>query len=129
MFKVEKNNAKIGMYLANIIEQKFLPIGTVVLLKGADKKIMITGFGILDDVEHKIYEYMGCLYPEGFISVENNLVFDHEQIAEICALGFSNEEDKEFRKKFREHYENLVKKQIENLKKSNETNVEEILEE
>lgn len=111
------------------MSQKFLPIGSVVLLKGGDKKIMITGFGIIDDVNHKIYEYMGCLYPEGFISNERNLAFEHDQIAEICALGFSNEEDKEFRKKFKEHYEKLVKKQVENLKKSNEIYVEEVLEE
>ena len=103
-----------------ILKQKFLPIGSVVLLKGADKKVMITGFGVINDNDKKIYEYTGCLYPEGFVSAEHNLAFDHYQIGEICALGFSNDEDKEFRSKFKEYYNKIMEKQEENLSKKRE---------
>ena len=52
-----------------MIEEKYLPIGTVVMLKGGKKRAMITGFcAISEDNKDKIYDYSGCLYPEGFIS-------------------------------------------------------------
>ena len=53
-----------------ISEEKYLPIGTVVLLKGAEKRVMITGFcatELKESDETKTWDYSGCIYPEGFI--------------------------------------------------------------
>ena len=49
--------------------EKYLPMGSVVLLKDAKKRIMITGF-CLETEDGKMYDYTGCLYPEGYVSSE-----------------------------------------------------------
>ena len=49
------------------MKEKFLPIGTVVLLKDATKKVMITSYLIFakgDQEEKNMYDYGGCPYPE-----------------------------------------------------------------
>ena len=77
---------------------KTLPIGSVVLLKNANKRIMILGYCRYSaDDTSKVYDYCGCTYPEGFLSPEKTIVFDHEQIEHIYALGFQDEEQFEFK--------------------------------
>ena len=78
--------------------EKYLPIGTVVMLKEGKKRIMITGFCCMGDKEQtKIYDYSGCLYPEGFVSANKFLLFDHNQIDKIYFLGYEDEEEKQFK--------------------------------
>ena len=80
------------------MRDKYLPIGSVVLLKGGTKKVMITGFcSIAEENQEKIYDYCGCIYPEGYLSSDEICLFDHDQIAEISFIGFENEEEKEFK--------------------------------
>jgi len=63
------------------MSEKFLPIGTVVLLKGAEKRIMITGFcTYVDDEQKTMYDYCGCLYPEGVLASDQVAIFNHDQI-------------------------------------------------
>ena len=79
--------------------EKYLPIGTVVLLKDAQKKVMIIGYAIQgEETKDKIYDYLGCLYPEGVLSSDENLVFDHSGIEKIVFLGYSDDEWKELEK-------------------------------
>ena len=83
------------------IKEKYLPIGTVVLLKNATKRIMITGFCSREknNSNSKIYDYCGCLYPEGFLTADKALLFDHSQIEKIYHIGLSNDdEEKQFKK-------------------------------
>lgn len=83
--------------------EKFLPIGTVVMLKGGTKRAMITGFCCSDNNDtSKIYDYSGCLYPEGTIASDKILLFNHNQIEKIYHLGLQDEEEKEFKKKLNE---------------------------
>lgn len=83
--------------------EKYLPIGTVVKLKDAEKRIMITGFLCVDQKdESKIYDYCGCLSPEGIISADKTLLFNHDQIAQIFHIGFIDQEEKEFKEKLKE---------------------------
>lgn len=79
--------------------ERTLPIGSVVLLKNANKRIMILGYCQYkaDEMTH-IYDYIGCTYPEGFLSADKMILFDHEQIQNIYALGFQNEEQLAFAK-------------------------------
>lgn len=85
-----------------MIYEKYLPIGTVVMLKDGKKRIMITGFCCIDkNNEEKIYDYSGCLYPEGIISTDKNLLFDHIQIKEIYHIGLIDNEEKEFKEKLK----------------------------
>ncbi len=86
-----------------MIEEKYLPIGTVVMLKGGKKRAMITGFcAISEDNKDKIYDYSGCLYPEGFISSNQTLLFDHEQIDKVYHMGLIDDEEKNFKIKLKE---------------------------
>ncbi len=87
--------------------EKFLPIGTVVMLNGGAKRVMITGFcTIASNDNSTMYDYCGCLYPEGVVSSDKNLLFNHNQIAKIYALGYSDDEEKEFKVKLNEVLKN-----------------------
>ena len=77
--------------------EKFLPIGTVVLLKNATKKIMITGFYVKAEGQDHVFDYTGCIYPEGVISSTQNCVFNHNQIDKIYHIGMIDEEEKKFK--------------------------------
>mgnify|MGYP003484963103 CR=1 FL=1 len=69
------------------MKEKFLPIGTVVLLKGGLKKIMITGLSSVSrDDSEKVYDYNGCIFPEGIMENVFSL-FDAEQIEEVLYMG------------------------------------------
>lgn len=94
---------------------KFLPIGTVVLLKGAKKRLMITGFCSFDEAKKdKAYDYTGCLYPEGIISSKQMALFNHSQIDKIYYLGLQDQEERNFKKKLVEELNNIIKKQRQN---------------
>lgn len=87
--------------------EKYLPLGSVVLLNEATKKVMITGFCMKGDQNNeKIFDYVGCLYPEGIINTEQNLLFNHKDIKQIFAIGYSDEEDKQFKSKLLEELKN-----------------------
>lgn len=78
--------------------KKYLPLGSVVLLNNAKKRIMITGFCVQPKEDTtKLFDYVGCLYPEGIINTEQNLLFDHSDIEKIYAIGYSDDEEKKFK--------------------------------
>ena len=53
----------------NKIDEKFLPIGTVVMLKDGTKRVMITGFcAVENNGTPQMWDYSGCMYPEGILS-------------------------------------------------------------
>ena len=90
----------------NEIREKFLPVGTVVMLKEAEKRVMIIGFCIVPTEEpDKVYDYMGCLYPEGVMDPKQNLLFNHDQIAKIYHIGLEDDEEKEFKAKLKNYLE------------------------
>ena len=90
---------------------KFLPIGTVVMLKEGKKRIMITGFvsTAIENNNKIIYDYSGCIYPEGLLSSNQVCLFNHEQIQEIFFKGFVDEEEIEFKKNLNELVSSLSK--------------------
>lgn len=89
-------------------ENKYLPIGTVVLLNGGSKKVMITGFCVIpNDNKHKLYDYSGCLYPEGVINSNEVCLFNHEQIDEIVFKGYENDEEKIFKEELTKEINNI----------------------
>jgi len=73
------------------MNKSLLPIGTVVLLKGATKKLMITGYYSKAADSNKIYTYNACIFPEGYM--ENTFcLFDANQIDEVFYKGLENDE-------------------------------------
>lgn len=88
--------------------EKYLPIGTVVMLENGKKRVMITGFcGIVGEDKSKIWDYSGCMYPEGFLSSNQTCMFDHEQIKEVYHLGLLDEEEKIFKEKLNKIMSNI----------------------
>lgn len=85
---------------------ELLPIGTIVLLKDGEKKLMINGVMQSDIAENgKEYDYLGILYPEGHIGDQFQYLFNHEDISEIIFRGYEDEERKEFIDKLAAYYE------------------------
>lgn len=82
-----------------------LPIGSIVLLKDGEKRLMICGV-MQSDVDRggKEYDYMGVLYPEGHIGTDFQYLFNNEDIDEIVFEGYHDEERTEFLKKLSRLY-------------------------
>ena len=83
------------------MEEKYLPIGSIVKLKNNDNEIMIVGYYSVeynDMVE--IYDYLGCLYPEGLLLKNDFISFNHEDIVNCLFKGFENEKFVSMKKKF-----------------------------
>ncbi len=85
------------------MNERFLPVGTVCKLKGADQMVAITGFCMKNQNQgDKVYDYVACYYPQGVFDQNRNILFDHEQISEILYMGYINDEETEFKKKVNE---------------------------
>lgn len=85
----------------------YLPIGSVVLLKGGRKKLMIISRVLqvkLDDSEC-CFDYGGVIYPEGLIG-EKIAYFNSEGIKEVVFKGYSDEEEAETVKNLNTYLEN-----------------------
>lgn len=76
--------------------RNLLPIGTIVLLKEAQKKLMIHGVKQTDKKTGIEYDYIGVLYPEGNVSEEMMFLFNDEHIEEIIFRGYEDEERDKF---------------------------------
>lgn len=88
--------------------EKYLPLGTVCLLKDATKRVMIIGFAAKGkETGSKTYDYVGVMYPIGMISSTQNLLFNHDQIDKIYYMGYTDEEDKKFKEKLIEKVNEL----------------------
>ena len=79
------------------MNEKYLPIGTVVLLKDGNKKVMIISYLIFTNGEtKKMFDYGGCTFPEGVIESDYAVGFNHDDIAEVIHLGLQDDEQKDF---------------------------------
>ena len=79
--------------------KELLPIGTVVVLKGGQKRLMI--FGIKQDIRKddkpvEEYDYIGVPYPEGNIGTECQFLFNHEDVETVYFRGYEDIERQEF---------------------------------
>ena len=77
------------------MKEKYLPVGTVVTLKEATKKVMIMGYFPMSD-DNKVFDYNACLYPEGVLNPKESLAFNHDKIKKINHLGMEDEEYQKF---------------------------------
>lgn len=93
--------------------KELLPIGSVVLLKGGIKKIMVTGIKPVskddDDGTEQEYDYIGVIYPEGYLNDEFNFLFNHYDVNDVVFREYENPE----RVEFIEYMEEVYKKGFE----------------
>lgn len=73
--------------------KNMLPIGSVVLLKGGNKRVMITGRILTKAGEEKIYDYAACYYPEGIGATDGTFFFNKDAIERLYFVGFQDEEE------------------------------------
>ena len=79
------------------MSKDLLPIGSVVSLNGGEKRLMIFGIVQSDPATGKQYDYLACLYPEGFVGPEQTFLFNHDDIQKVSCEGFADAEHQEFR--------------------------------
>ena len=78
--------------------KKYLPIGSVVLLTNSKKRVMIIGYKPTVSGNDKVWDYSGCLFPEGVIDANKLFVFDDTQIERLYFIGLQDSESLTFLK-------------------------------
>ena len=82
--------------------KNYLPVGSIVLLKNGQKKIMIYGRRQRRVTDEHEYDYIACLYPEGNINEDYMYLFNHEDIETVVHRGYSDAEEEAFVAKLNE---------------------------
>jgi hypothetical protein len=77
--------------------KELLPIGSVVLLKGGKKRVMICGRIQKKIDSDEIYDYAACYYPEGIINPKELFLFNNADIDIIYFVGFQDAEEIKFK--------------------------------
>lgn len=91
------------------------------MLNGGKKEVMITSYCIFPidseikdgkqvPAERKMYEYGGCIYPEGILDSNVSCAFNHDQIAEILHVGYETEKQKQLSQILNTSYEKYKEK-------------------
>ena len=72
----------------------FLPLGSIVLLKGGTRKVMIIarGLNVKREDETYFFDYGGVLYPDG-LTGDQMVYFNHDGIVKVYFHGYSDDED------------------------------------
>ena len=77
------------------IKPKYLPIGTVLLLKKGKTPVMITSYCVYPkEQKTEIYDYGACPYPQGILNPDVVHAFNHSQIETILYMGYETEDSK-----------------------------------
>ena len=73
-----------------------LPIGSVVMLNDSTKKVMIIGICQFQTVpgeeKPRIWDYAACPFPEGYQGANECYLFNGDQIENVYAVGYQDEE-------------------------------------
>lgn len=73
----------------------FLPLGSVVTLKGSAKKMLLVGRALAFESDEGIkeyYDYSFALYPEGMVR-DTVIYSNHDCLDEVFFRGFENDEN------------------------------------
>ena len=73
----------------------YVPLGSVVYLKGGIKKLLIVArvINVANDGKQFFFDYGGVLYPEG-ITGDQIAYFNHDDISSVFFRGCDDEENK-----------------------------------
>lgn len=85
--------------------KELLPIGSIIKIKGVEKRFMITGVRQTNVEDNKEYDYMAIMYPEGHISDDGQILLDHEMIEDVVFLGYEDDEREVFLNNLQRYYE------------------------
>ena len=75
---------------------------------------MITAFFIAEESNpDELYDYCGCLWPEGMVDSETHFLFNKEKIEKIHHIGFSNDEEKKFKENLYNTIEEIINEDMD----------------
>lgn len=73
---------------------EYLPLGSIVILKGGVQKVVVIGRGLLSIAAEKasFFDYGGCLYPQGLVG-DQIMYFNHRDIHKVVFEGYHDDDD------------------------------------
>lgn len=97
------------------MEDKYLPIGTIIELKNNEEKLLfIVGYHNLDVKNNVLYDYAAYPYPIGIVDPKKRILFNHDSINKIVYMGYKTIAYEVFNKTIHEEINNKSKEQIIN---------------
>lgn len=105
------------------MEEKYLPIGTVVKIKNVPTKGMIVNYLVYSPKEAggKIFDYGACPYPVGMVETNKIGAFNHEDIEEVIYMGYIDDDEKDMVKLLISKEEEIRNSMKEEMSKSQES--------
>ncbi len=77
--------------------EEFLPVGSVVMLNGGNKRVMICGRIQAQAGTDVIYDYSACYYPEGILDPKSMFFFNRGDIETVYFRGYEDQEELDYR--------------------------------
>lgn len=89
-----------------VAEQSFLPLGSVVILKGGVQKVLIISraLNVKKDEQMFFFDYGGVPYPEGLVS-DQMAYFNADAVNKVVFEGYRDEEDEAMQDNIRQYLE------------------------
>ena len=75
---------------------EWLPIGSVVKVRGYKRSFMVLGRAVLNDSDSRYYDYCACLYPDGYMG-GTLYFFNQDLIARVESEGYEDAYEKLYR--------------------------------
>ena len=92
-----------------MFNELLLPIGSVVLLKGGEKRVMICGRIQTKSGDDSVYDYSACYFPEGIVDPKQMFFFNRDSIDRVYFIGMQDSEELNYANKLNEMGEFVVK--------------------
>lgn len=84
---------------------EFLPVGsTVELAHKYEKKLVVTIIGRAMRYNDSLYDYVGVLYPFGFLGDDSAFYFNNSDISKVIDHGLVTSEELEFSQALADEY-------------------------
>lgn len=77
--------------------EEFLPVGSVVMQNGGNKRVMICGRIQAQAGTDVIYDYSACYYPEGILDPKSMFFFNRGDIETVYFRGYEDQEELDYR--------------------------------
>lgn len=85
--------------------KRLLPIGSVIMLRGAKKALMVFGICQTQKDTGKEFDYIGVLWPEGNMGAKTQVLFSHDDIEQVVFTGYDTPERQTFIERLSNFYE------------------------
>ncbi|MBE5860193.1 MAG: DUF4176 domain-containing protein [Butyrivibrio sp.] len=92
-----------------MFNELLLPVGSVVLLKGGEKRVVICGRIQMKNGDDKVYDYSACTFPEGIVDPGKMVFFNRDMIERVYFIGCQDAEELAYASKIKEIGEFVVK--------------------